>query len=351
MNPNPLESAFEPVKRANPQDAARLDSEIQNFNDFFARLSTLDDISLSPQNSDAERRPPPASAKTAPKPAESKGTPSGRMQVMRSHRTVPPENPVPLMPRPATAGAAANATPGSRIGTVLRVLLAGLVLFAVGLGAMWGALSLPGQFAQGKNPWQMLVDAKNAPSPSNTLQDVGGMLDQKSQGSDAVVTHSPDEEAEQDRQESIAAATLLEPSKAKTVTMAPTKTAAKASARAKPRAEPAPKVAAAMLPGMIAPQADTSESVSMETTAATVSDRYALQVGACGSDDCVRKYRTLLEGSVKPDSIRVVSQLQGTRTVQRIRISPLERSEAERMKDSLTQSDPRFKDAYVVKLK
>ena len=78
---------------------------------------------------------------------------------------------------------------------------------------------------------------------------------------------------------------------------------------------------------------------------------YALQVGACSSYACVEAYRELLAGHVKPQSIRVLTanRAQGG-AIQRIRVEPLRREEADRLKTTLAAVDSRFAKAYLISL-
>lgn len=78
---------------------------------------------------------------------------------------------------------------------------------------------------------------------------------------------------------------------------------------------------------------------------------YALQVGACSSYACVEAYRELLVGHVKPQSIRVsTANRSDGGTIQRIRVEPLQREEADRLKAALAAVDSRFAKAYLISL-
>jgi hypothetical protein len=56
---------------------------------------------------------------------------------------------------------------------------------------------------------------------------------------------------------------------------------------------------------------------------------------------------------VRPGAIKVVAQpgAAGGPAIQRIRVQPLERGEAERLKAALAAQDPHFADAYVMALR
>lgn len=80
--------------------------------------------------------------------------------------------------------------------------------------------------------------------------------------------------------------------------------------------------------------------------------RYAIQVGACNSPACVSAYRKLLLAHVSSDAIQVIERNVGKSKakVQRIRVVSLSASDANKLKDNLAASDARFKDAYVITL-
>ncbi|HEX7926018.1 MAG TPA: hypothetical protein VF678_00415, partial [bacterium] len=107
----------------------------------------------------------------------------------------------------------------------------------------------------------------------------------------------------------------------------------------KPAADSAPKAATAAKAPLATPPAAT-------TVAANGAAQYAVQVGACSSAQCVDNYRKLLQPHVGQHRVEVMQQA----AVQRVRVEPLTRDQAQQLKQSLEQADPRLKNAYVVKL-
>jgi hypothetical protein len=80
--------------------------------------------------------------------------------------------------------------------------------------------------------------------------------------------------------------------------------------------------------------------------------RYAVQVGACTSAKCVENYRKLIQPHVGSHPVEVVQQAApaGGPAVQRVRVEPLSRDQAQSLKQILEQADARLKNAYVVRL-
>ena len=63
----------------------------------------------------------------------------------------------------------------------------------------------------------------------------------------------------------------------------------------------------------------------------------------------MENYRTLLLHTVSAQAIQVTTQrAEGGKTVQRIRVAPLDKEEALRIKQALASTDPRLKHAYLV---
>ena len=82
------------------------------------------------------------------------------------------------------------------------------------------------------------------------------------------------------------------------------------------------------------------------------SANFGLQIGACRSDACVRTYRQLLDRhQITPpwQRIRTERNTDGE-PLHRIRIAPLTRAMALRLKDQLVTKDSRFRQAYVIAL-
>ncbi len=77
--------------------------------------------------------------------------------------------------------------------------------------------------------------------------------------------------------------------------------------------------------------------------------RFTLQVGACGSLDCVTGYRALLAGKVDGATVRVLRQERAGGRIYRIRIGPFTREEAEAMRKRLVAADAQFNGAYLIR--
>jgi hypothetical protein len=80
---------------------------------------------------------------------------------------------------------------------------------------------------------------------------------------------------------------------------------------------------------------------------------YAVQVGACRSAKCIETYRSLVTTHLpsNADHVHVVPLSADGSGVQRIRVAPLEKSEAQQLRTALIQADPRLSTAYVVEVR
>jgi hypothetical protein len=89
-----------------------------------------------------------------------------------------------------------------------------------------------------------------------------------------------------------------------------------------------------------------------QPVAASSEAHYGVQVGACRSTRCVDSYRQLVAAHVRtgPDRIRIVPEGKDA-TVRRVRVAPLDKAEAQRLKEALAQADPRLGGAYIVDLR
>ena len=78
---------------------------------------------------------------------------------------------------------------------------------------------------------------------------------------------------------------------------------------------------------------------------------FAVQVGACSSAICVENYRTMLVQHVPSSEIQVIRvENDAGKAVQRIRVAPLSKAEADDVKSMLISADDRMKNAYVLTL-
>jgi hypothetical protein len=76
-----------------------------------------------------------------------------------------------------------------------------------------------------------------------------------------------------------------------------------------------------------------------------------LQVGACSSYGCVEQFRNLLLSEVESSVIQIMQSGGGAQPIQRIRVEPLSREAALRLKERLSAKDPRLAQAYLVSLR
>ena len=341
------------------------DPVVQDFNAFFEKLSSIDDLTWDSESS-------------AKKPAHRKQpTPN---------KAAPPKTPTPRSPTKAPAKTAAPTPPkmnvfdsnsGFRNGTsmnaeivrsggdlsrpggeydgvttqgngratsselawMMKMALAGLVLFALGLGAGWAALTLPERFQRALPEAAQNVQEDEAKGGAveaikswlrNTRKQWGQPSSDKAKrafekGGDAKTARKgPDLE-----------------------TVGPVK---KAPARRKAR-KPSPAVDPTGIRLPVISREDLFGNTRKRPLAAPPTvGRYALQVGACGSIRCIENYRALLKGRAGREDIKVVTQpARGGKTeIHRIRVSPLTRAEALRLKRELISADSRFGGSYLI---
>ncbi|MDH5750789.1 MAG: hypothetical protein OEZ59_00040 [Deltaproteobacteria bacterium] len=416
--PNPLESAFEPLKGSTKQDAGAVDQEINSFNDFFSRLNSLDEMSLSAQPVTGEKDQgeaqagdlaPPLPDVTGSKPAAGSSS-RGSMKVMRSHKVIPLEDlalaPPARLPsikkaavssaakskpaRPVTPGESEPAGPG--IWQIARASVIAVVLFAVGVGGGWAALKLPGRFSDQEIRLSEILNGKNS-AADEQMKDSSVLTADNGSGEKVAENGTPVKASQDKSSQNKAAPPVVEQGAEESVEADSAEDEASVEAPPAPELNPGstagleplalPRVDSKIKPPRLgngvkangtkaggetsdsnmangraanktaAKPSATAQTAPAENQApAAVRSGYALQVGSCTSHSCVRKFRDILLARVSADSIQVISQqLDGDRLVQRIRIAPLDKEQAVRMKDDLARLDERFKGAYMVLLK
>ncbi|MBI4083957.1 MAG: hypothetical protein HY423_15245 [Candidatus Lambdaproteobacteria bacterium] len=366
-----------PSQELTPPD----DKERREFEEFFRRLSTIDDLSWSDAPTAAHPAAPattPATTPTAPAaaaaarpeaghaaPSPAKAAPgataaaargAGRIRIPANERRATEFEPASPNASPSPFGdmkpLANRNHPGLWV-TAAKMTGVGVLLFAMGLAGGWLVLSLPKRLERHQasrpaiahepagaarasapklTPHAALPAAPPvapvAPppvAPADLAAPSGAGLP-----ADAALASTAPAAERPEGAETHAEEAPPQPA-VETVTLAPpARKAAPAGGRAPgPRPTAAPKVATP-LPG---------------------SPRYALQVGACGSAACVARYRTLLAGHVGAGTIQVASRPQaGGGDLQRIRIAPLDREAALKLKERLAAADARFGRAYLVAL-
>jgi hypothetical protein len=385
---------------------------IQDFNSFFEKLSGLDDVRWNDEShgsaagtGDAGRgQPAPqapeakspeikasASNAAAPKPAAPQSHP-GPAPRPAATATAPahlaPAAPG-TKPEPHRAAAASIAKAPRKPGMPLpfKLAMTALVLFTVGMGAGWMALSLPkttdrsrlpenplipldsaakaesiGKPAPLANPWDApkpAAPARAAPVAAAATSTTGGKsetiapveptapqapeLAATNATHDAPIGAGKDEPDAFSQKESDAVPKAPAP-QAVTVDLPKSDIFASAKAAVEGAKKAAPKAKSA-------PQATPPGLGAAQSSAPAGNPQYAVQVGACSSTQCVENYRKLVQPLVGTHPVEVLQQTAGNGSaVQRVRIVPLSKEQAVRLKQSLEQADPRLKHAYVVKV-
>ncbi len=397
------------------------DQAVEDFNSFFEKLSALDNLQWSSEPAPAAATPkadpaatPPAARRAAPAPSASAPLNSGRvampgakprMTVVKSDTDLaapPAEAALPgAKGVPLPAGVPRGRVTARDVARFLKMTLVGLLLFALGLGAGWAALSLPGHFDRGMPSFSQLMERTRGltATRSDGMANAGEAAQEGADplrvveagraagiaGATSAASASTQAAAKSDGKAAHpAAAPVAGRSPAKAPTGAPAKAAPKAIAQAVAQSPvtpadestdstvdatsdgdgAAPGTAAAdgiQLPVVsqstppapaIATRA-TANAAATPTVATTPgAPQFTLQVGACSSYACVENYRRMLLTKVSSGAIHVLTQPRsdGSGSIQRIRIEPLERARAEQLKAELTALDARFKGAYLIAL-
>jgi hypothetical protein len=284
------------------------------------------------------------------------------MTVLKSDRDFGAAPPAPAH------GAGGNGRAGLRdVARFLKMALVGLLLFALGLGAGWAALSLPLRFEEAMPNVTRLMERARG------LAGVAPGASADTAATPAAITPAPAQSLRVVEPETTAPAVAQAPARAsdaRTVRAAKMPAASTAPAAPAPRTTPARSAPAIErdiqlpsprgAPGTPVADADAGAAGSEDAGSADAATapngagpQFTLQVGACTSFACVENYRRLLLGKVGSQAIKVVTQGggEGGPAVQRIRVQPLERDAAERLKAELAATDPRFRDAYLIALK
>lgn len=294
------------------------ETAISDFNNFFEKLSTLDEQSWAEDKKVSNKRVR-GSSKGVRKPPP-------RMEVFR--------NTEPLAARVSEEARYLGAEQSERVpvAQVIKVVLVALLLFSVGLGGVWAALSLPNQMG-GKDS-----------ALSNWLK--------RHNGSNREVASyvKPVTKAATVNMDEMELTEVLPKSAAEKYREI---TGRDLRPEAKAIADGTQSGIKGTASGVVSAKASTAASgATGSSNQANGAGRYALQVGACSSAACVQKYKGLLMRAVSPTAIQVTQQTRSNnQVVQRIRIAPITRGEAERIKVNLAAVDSRFRDAYLVTLR
>jgi len=304
----------------------------------------------------------PAAAEHPAPPSAHMGTVRpARMQVF--HSDLDPNQPgaIPALPeafppmRGGVQGRSGFRTFLSRLQWGLVILFGGVLLFAMGLGMGALVLSIP---KHGQNPFRASAPepAVAEAEPAAVAAQAAPNLTVKGTTPAAPVKQAGKAQAKTRKAAPAQAAPSAKPAaptKAQAMPLAPVevKAPSPASAAATPantagagNATPAAKSAPVVAPVAAAPATVPVTLAPLAPAEGSV----ALQVGACGSYACVEQFRNLLLSEVDSKMIRVVATGEGTAAMQRIRIEPLARDEANKLKDKLAAKDARFGKAYVI---
>lgn len=343
------------------------DPVVEDFNAFFEKLSSIDDLTWDSEPSDKTPEPP---KKSAPKKAAPSKTRTAQFRARAQAKTVAATTPkmnvfdsgsgfrneFPLdddrVDAEETPGRMARGEAGAPQGNgratssevvwMLKMVLAGLVLFGLGLGAGWAALTLPERF-QRTLPDTAQNDRMD-PAEAGPVEAIKSWLRKTRKQWAQPASDNAKKAIEQRR------ATKPARREVRLETVGPAKKApARDSAR---RVTPAADPTGIRLP-LISRDDLFGNTGKRPLGAPPAVGRYALQVGACGSTRCVESYRALLRGRTGNDVIKVLTQPAkgGKSKIHRIRVSPLTRDEALQLKRELISADARFNGAYLISLR
>ena len=316
-----LESFFQSVRESVPLTGkgGAGEAALGEFDEFFAKLSNLDDLSWDGATHAPKEEPP--RSPTLPDTADDSDIPETAVAATPKIEVL--HHPAPTTRSPAAARNAMKRKPApltrsagrgmeQRMFTAYKIGLVGLTFFGVGLFAGWLALTLPEGVEQGKPPvfgtaGKTTVATATVAAVKDPASALPMEIAQQRKPAPPVATAAPPEVA----------------GRAEVGPAEPPRTAVSASTAARKQA--------------------------VETTApkqVNGKGSYTLQVGACRSAACVSAYRRLLKGHVAAERIRIIAQ--DSSEIRRIRIQPLTRAEARKLKKTLATVDARFKDAYLI---
>jgi len=298
-----LESFFRSIKPGDglPGDfdqsdlKAEMPDEKSEFDAFFEKLSTLDDLSFNDE-------PEPGQDEgwiASPAPARQRSSSRRSSEIQRGMEGKTPRRPM------GTSHNGRKHSAGAVIKTMAKFSLMACVLFSFGMGAGWLALSLPERFSN-----------------------MGSTLPP------SLAPVEPVAEADAPRTQEITLE-AVKPNKIGAALPVATPTPA------------GPSIPATELP--FVPVVKTPPAKPKTPMASSPGD-YSLQVGACRSEGCVARYRKLLSGHVEAEKIQVMrkgSEAEGN-LILRVRIAPMARPDADSLKTRLAGLDNRFRDAYVI---
>ena len=300
-----LELFFQRIQHAhNPEE------QVPEFDAFFEKLSSLDNQILTPETGEAAAAQPVRPAQPA-QPAQMNGNGSAHRQGTGNGRQKPARRKqgMQVLRSDHLDNMNDRITRTRKIQngmlTALKLGVAGLLLFGVGLASGWMALSLPNRIQDGPTSVFDIPTTVEAVSDPAMMQ-----AETESMAGGAIV---------RDDSRVAPAESAAVPAKAKSKSTA----------------------------------AVSDQTPSKSGAKGTDGRQFAIQVGACHSPACVERYRKLLLPHVKSEAIQVIERTdkETQATIQRIRVISPTRSEARKVKAELAAADARFKDAYVVALR
>lgn len=324
-----LESFFQKIDAAEApfRDGLASDPTTENFDDFFERLSSIDDLVLG-EDSPEGRPIPTANASSTQKrsrvPKKSAAAPrakssGGKMRIFRSDS---PGDEIfgGATTRDSSAWMKVNRT-RRRSAAACKIAAAAVLLFGVGLSSGWAALSLPEKFGD------------RIATFTNRFQATKNLMEKAPSRVEFAVAKARQPELPTNADVKPIVTTLAE--------------------RGESKAGLNHKVAALELPAaeMFDDKKDSkNQAAPAKRKGPSPQGRFAIQVGACYSPKCVNSYRKLLLPHVTPEAIQVFESktLVGQEPVQRIRVVALTEADARRLKKNLAAADARLKDAYLV---
>lgn len=344
------------------------DPVVQDFNAFFEKLSSIDDLTWDSESSEntpaprkqtKPRKAAPARARTprlrSQALTKTAATPRPKMNVFDSNSGFRKETSLAAgsgdseeNPDQPTGENEEGTTQGngratsSELAWMMKMVLAGLVLFGLGLGAGWAALTLPERFQRA-----LPETAKNVqldPAKSGPVDAIKSWL----RNTREKWAQPASDNAKRANGKGEATKPMRKGAKLETVGPVKNVPARRKTNKISPVVDPT----AIRLPLISRDDLFGNTSKRPLATPPAVG-RYALQVGACGSTRCVESYRALLKGRAGIDVIQVVTQPAkgGKSEIHRIRVSPLTRAEALRLKRELISADARFNGSYLISLR
>lgn len=344
-----------------PGDFDPVEGSDRDFESFFEKLSSLDDMNWSNDTAPEPRAdgPKPSVAAQGAKRAVAKvkappAKPAAKTGASPRPAARPPATQFArweTAPARPPRGARGNSFAG-RAARICKITFLAAALFSTGLVAGFWALSIPNANRPKKHDVSALFN-QNGP---RTTQTATLQPPTAGQGNSTAAPgrYRPARRSNPAAEERGLTITENGRVKARLTAQNGALRAGRPAARRQAQpATPAPKA-----PAIAQADGDAKANARRRTPAQQparkapprAAGRYALQVGACQSSACVRAYRSALERHVSPGSISIVVKvLKGAKApLRRIRVEPLTRADAQALRSILSAADKRFKGAYLI---